>query len=81
MGLFLNISTMLLSIDMRNFSKSLELNGANSTTFYVLLSMIIFLIVLIGGLGYITFKQLRSQNSSMKRPDAKSEKATPKGFY
>ena len=77
----MNISKMLLSIDMAKFSKSLELNGANSTTFYVLLSMVIFLIALIGGFGYITFKQLRSQASRVKRPTAKSEKVTTKGFY
>ena len=59
------------------FSKTLALGGTNLTTALVLWSMIIFLLALISGLGYIFIKQLK--NGDQKKT-TKPRSIKTKGF-
>ena len=56
---------------------SLKLNGLSSTTTFVVWSMIIFLVVLIGGLTLTVILQMQ-KNTRVK--DSKHKSIAPKGF-
>ena len=60
-----------------NFLQSIVLSGSNKTTSFVLWSMIIFLVALIGGFGFALINQIKSQK---KDQTLKSVVQKPKGF-
>ena len=62
------------------FSKSLELNGANSTTSYVLWSMVIFLAILVVGIALTFLKRIRNIQRNTKNQPLATRKQRPKGF-
>ncbi len=63
-----------------SFSIALKLNDANATTTYVLWSMIIFLIILIGGIIFTVFKQMNRLQRLPKVEDSKFKSQKAKGF-
>ncbi len=63
-----------------SFSNIFSLNGSNSTTLYILWTMIAFLVILIGGIGIAFFKQFRLLASKENKPISPSSKK-PQGFY
>ena len=61
-----------------SFSNSLALSGTNTTTAIVLWSMIIFLLVLIGALGFALIKKLQSKVKTQQEKATKE--IASKGF-
>ncbi len=59
---------------------SLKLGDANTTTLYVLWSMIIFLVVLICGIGFAFFQQLKRPQSYSNKKQVKNNASKSKGF-
>ncbi len=60
-----------------SFLKKLDTSGFSLTTSLVIWSMILFLLVLIGALGFTLVRQLKP---SVKNQSLKSNKVRPKGF-
>ena len=61
-----------------SFSNALELNGMSSTTSLIVWAMVIFLILLIGGLGF-AFKRLYSTRKTEEESKFSKQQAA-KGF-
>ncbi|KGG12796.1 hypothetical protein [Prochlorococcus marinus] len=62
---------------MIDLLKAIQLNGTNRTTSWVVWSMMIFLGILITGLGIVLFKQIQLKLRAKKHP---IKNDFPKGF-